>query len=147
MATSTQTMEQTLSIIKPDAVAQNQIGNIIEYFEREGLSVVAAKMLHLSVEQTKNFYAVHKDKPFFNDLVTFMSSGPILVMVLEGENAVSRNREIMGATDPDKAAPGTIRSDFATSIERNAVHGSDSAETAKKEISFFFKSNEIFRRV
>jgi nucleoside-diphosphate kinase len=144
--TTTQTIEQTLSIIKPDAVEQNQIGNIIEYFEREGLSVVAAKMLHLSAEQAKGFYAVHKDKPFYGDLVTFMTSGPILVMVLEGENAIARNREIMGATDPSKANPGTIRCDFATSIERNAVHGSDSAETAKKEIAFFFKPNEIFRR-
>lgn len=147
MATSIQTLEQTLSIIKPDAVAQNQIGNIIEYFEREGLSVIAAKMVHLSVDQAKNFYAVHKDKPFYKDLVDFMSSGPILVMVLEGENAIVRNREIMGATDPSEAAPGTIRSDFATSIERNAVHGSDSLENAKKEISFFFKAGEIFRRI
>jgi nucleoside-diphosphate kinase len=144
--TSAQTVEQTLSIIKPDAVAQNQIGNIIEYFEREGLIVAAAKMLHLSSDQAKNFYAVHKDKPFFQELVEFMTSGPILVMVLEGENAVIRNREIMGATDPSKANPGTIRSDFATSIERNAVHGSDTIENAKKEIAFFFKPNEIFHR-
>lgn len=140
------TLEQTLSIIKPDAVAQNQIGNIIEYFEREGLSVVAAKMTHLTVEQAKNFYAVHKDKPFFKELVDFMISGPILVMVLEGENAILRNREIMGATDPAKAAPRTVRADFAMSIERNAVHGSDSLETAKQEITFFFKSSEIFPR-
>lgn len=144
--TTSQTLEQTLSIIKPDAVEQNQIGNIIEYFERDGLSVVAAKMVHLSTEQAKGFYAIHKDKPFFEDLVKFMTSGPILVMILEGEGAISRNREIMGATDPSKANAGTIRCDFATSIERNAVHGSDSAETAKKEISFFFKPNEIFRR-
>jgi nucleoside-diphosphate kinase len=143
---STQTLEHTLSIIKPDAVEQNQIGNIIEYFERDGLSVVAARMVHLSAEQAKGFYAVHKDKPFFDDLVKFMTSGPILVMVLEGENAISRNRTIMGATDPSAAKAGTIRCDFATSIERNAVHGSDSAETAKKEIAFFFKPNEIFRR-
>jgi nucleoside-diphosphate kinase len=143
---STQSLEQTLSIIKPDAVEQNQIGNIIEYFEREGLSVVAAKMVHLSADQARNFYGVHKDKPFFGSLVEFMTSGPILVMILEGENAIARNREIMGATDPSKAAPGTIRADFATSIDRNAVHGSDSAETAKKEISFFFKANEIFSR-
>lgn len=144
--TTTQTTEQTLSIIKPDAVAQNQIGNIIEYFEREGLNVVAAKMLHLSADQAKKFYDVHKDKGFYSDLVEFMTSGPILVMVLEGDNAVSRNRQIMGATDPSKAAPNTIRADFATSIERNAVHGSDSLENAKKEISFFFKPNEIFHR-
>ena len=142
----TQTLEQTLSIIKPDAVAENQIGNIIEYFEREGLAVVAAKMTHLTADQAKAFYAVHKDKPFYNDFVMFMTSGPIMVIVLEGENAISRNREIMGATDPAKAAPGTIRYDFATSIERNAVHGSDSGDTAKKEIAFFFKPNEIFRR-
>lgn len=144
--TTTQTVEQTLSIIKPDAVAENQIGNIIEYFERDGLSVVGAKMLHLSSDQAKNFYGVHKDKPFFQDLVTFMTSGPVLVIVLEGINAVLRNREIMGATDPAKAAPGTIRSDFATSLERNAVHGSDSLENAKKEIAFFFKPNEIIKR-
>jgi nucleoside-diphosphate kinase len=144
--TSTQTLEQTLSIIKPDAVAENQIGNIIEYFEREGLVVVAAKMVHLTADQAKNFYAVHKDKPFYMELVNFMTSGPIFVMVLEGENAVSRNREIMGATDPAKAAPGTIRYDFATSIERNAVHGSDSLDTAKKEIAFFFKPHDICRR-
>ena len=145
-STTTQTFEQTLSIIKPDAVGQNQIGNIIEYFEREGLSVVAAKMMHLSEEQAKAFYAVHKDRPFFKELVEFMTSGPVLVMVLHGENAVLRNREIMGATDPSKAAPGTIRADFATGIERNAVHGSDSSANAKSEIGFFFKSNEIFLR-
>lgn len=144
--TTTQTLEQTLSIIKPDAVCQNMIGNIIEYFEREGLSVVAAKMMHLSDEQAKAFYAVHKERPFYQELVDFMTSGPVLVMVLQGENAVARNREIMGATDPSKAAAGTIRADFATSIERNAVHGSDSMANAKTEISFFFKSNEIFAR-
>ena len=116
--TSTQALEQTLSIIKPDAVAQNQVGNIIEYFEREGLSVVAAKMVHLTEQQAKDFYAIHKDKAFFGELVEFMTSGPILIMVLEGENAVATNRRIMGATDPAKAAPGTIRADFATSIER-----------------------------
>ncbi|MBS0625099.1 MAG: nucleoside-diphosphate kinase [Verrucomicrobia bacterium] len=143
---TTQTLEQTLSIIKPDAVGQNQIGNIIEYFEREGLSVAAAKMLHLTLEQAKGFYAVHKDRPFFKELVEFMTSGPVLVMVLEGENAVARNRQIMGATDPIKADAGTIRADFATSIERNAVHGSDSLANAKTEISFFFKPNEIFPR-
>lgn len=144
--TTTQTLEQTLSIIKPDAVGQNMIGNIIEYFEREGLSVIAAKMMHLSAEQAKAFYAVHKERPFFQELVEFMISGPILVMVLEGENAVARNRQIMGATDPSKAAAGTIRADFATSIERNAIHGSDSLPNAKSEIAFFFKPNEIFPR-
>ena len=143
---ATHTVEQTLSIIKPDAVGQNQIGNIIEYFEREGLSVIAAKMIHLNTEQAKDFYAVHKEQPFFGELVDFMISGPILVMILEGENAVTRNREIMGATDPVKAAPRTIRADFATSIERNAVHGSDSLKNAKVEIGFFFKPNEIFPR-
>lgn len=144
--TTTQTLEQTLSIIKPDAVGQNMIGNIIEYFEREGLNVVGAKMMHLSEDQAKAFYAVHKERPFYKDLVTFMTSGPVLAMVLEGENAVARNREIMGATDPSKAAAGTVRADFATSIERNAVHGSDSLKTAKEEVSFFFKANEIFPR-
>ncbi|HSX11758.1 MAG TPA: nucleoside-diphosphate kinase [Chlamydiales bacterium] len=139
-------MEQTLSIIKPDAVGQNMIGNIIEYFEREGLNVVAAKMLHLTSEQAKSFYAVHKERPFFQELVDFMTSGPVLIMVLEGESAVARNRQIMGATDPSKASPGTIRADFATSIERNAVHGSDSTATAKSEITFFFKAGEIFPR-
>jgi nucleoside-diphosphate kinase len=142
----TQTLEQTLSIIKPDAVGQNMIGNIIEYFEREGLNVVAAKMLHLTAEQAEGFYIVHKDRPFYQELVDFMTSGPILVMVLEGENAIARNRQIMGATDPSKATPGTIRADFATSIERNAVHGSDSQSNAKTEIAFFFKTGEIFPR-
>ncbi len=146
MNTTTQTLEQTLSIIKPDAVGQNMIGNIIEYFERDGLNVVAAKMLHLSDEQAKAFYAVHKERPFFLELVEFMTSGPVLVMVLEGDNAIARNRQIMGATDPSKASPGTVRADFATSIERNAVHGSDSAATAKTEISFFFQPKEIFSR-
>lgn len=144
--TPTQTLEQTLSIIKPDAVGQNQIGNIIEYFEREGLSVIAAKMMHLSKEEAKAFYAVHKERPFFQELVDFMTSGPVLVMVLQGENAIARNRQIMGATDPSKAEPGTVRADFATSIERNAIHGSDSLQTAKSEVPFFFKQNEIFPR-
>lgn len=144
--TTTKTLEQTLSIIKPDAIGQNMIGNIIEYFEKEGLSVSAAKMLRLSTEQAKAFYVMHKERPFYMELVEFMTSGPILVMILEGENAIARNREIMGSTDPMKAAPGTVRSDFATSIERNAVHGSDSAENAKKEIAFFFKPEEIFSR-
>jgi nucleoside-diphosphate kinase len=144
--TTTHTLEQTLSIIKPDAVEQNMIGNIIEYFEREGLNVIAAKMLHLSTDQAKAFYAVHKDRPFYGELVEFMTSGPVFIMVLQGENAIARNREIMGATDPSKAATGTIRADFATSIERNAVHGSDSKSNAKVEIEFFFKENEIFSR-
>lgn len=144
--TTTQTLQQTLSIIKPDAVGQNQIGNIIEYFEREGLNVVAAKMVHLSKEEAKTFYAVHKERPFFQELVDFMTSGPVLVMVLEGDNAIARNRQIMGATDPTKAEPGTVRADFATSIERNAIHGSDSAQTAKAEIAFFFKETEIYPR-
>lgn len=144
--TSSKTVEQTLSIIKPDAVGQNMIGNIIEYFERDGLSVTAAKMLHLSETQAKEFYQVHKERPFFGELVEFMVSGPVLVMVLEGENAVARNRQIMGETDPEKAAPGTVRADFATTIDRNAVHGSDSLDNAKTEIAFFFKPNEIFPR-
>jgi nucleoside-diphosphate kinase len=144
--TTTQTVEQTLSIIKPDAVGQNMIGNIIEYFERDGLNVVAAKMLHLSADQAKSFYAIHKDRPFFQELVDFMISGPVLIMVLEGEHAVTRNRQIMGATDPSKATAGTIRADFATSIDRNAVHGSDSTANAKTEVAFFFKPNEIFPR-
>ena len=143
---ATRTIEQTLSIIKPDAVGQNQIGNIIEYLEREGLSVVAAKMMHLTKSQAESFYTVHKDRPFFQELVEFMTSGPILVMVLEGENAISRNRQIMGPTDPSKAPAGSIRGDFATSIERNAVHGSDSAENAQTEISFFFPANLIYSR-
>lgn len=146
MTQTSSTTEQTLSIIKPDAVGQNQIGNIIEYFEREGLNVIAARMLHLSEDQAKKFYAVHKDRPFFGELVEFMTSGPVLVMVLEGENAVAKNRKIMGATDPSKAEPGTIRADFATNIDRNAVHGSDSLANAKTEIAFFFKPNEIFSR-
>lgn len=138
--------EQTLSIIKPDAVGQNQIGNIIEYFERDGLCVVGAKMLQLSNDQAKKFYEIHKDRPFYNDLVSFMTSGPVLAMVLEGEDAIAKNRKIMGATDPAKADKGTIRGDFATSIDQNAVHGSDSQETAKVEVSFFFKPNEITKR-
>lgn len=144
--TTTKTLEQTLSIIKPDAVGQNMIGNIIEYFERDGLSVIGAKMLHLTDEKAKSFYEVHKERPFYQELVDFMISGPVLVMVLEGADAVSRNRQIMGETDPTKAAAGTVRADFATSIERNAVHGSDSLENAKKEIAFFFKEDEIFPR-
>lgn len=136
-------IERTLSIIKPDAVAKNVIGQIITRFEDAGLKMVAAKMLHLSREQAEGFYAVHKERPFFNDLVTFMTQGPVFVQVLEGENAILKNREIMGATNPKEAAPGTIRADFAESIDANAVHGSDAPETAKEEIAFFFKNDEI----
>lgn len=139
-------LERTLSIIKPDAVAKNHIGDIIARFEKAGLSIAAAKLLLLSDPQAKGFYAVHKDRPFYNDLVSFMLTGPVVVMVLEGENAISKNRDIMGATDPKKALPGTIRADFASSIEANAVHGSDSPETAKIEIDFFFEPNEIHSR-
>ncbi|HRD54994.1 MAG TPA: nucleoside-diphosphate kinase [Parachlamydiaceae bacterium] len=138
--------EQTLSIIKPDAVGINKIGNIISRFEDKGLRVVAAKMQHLSKTQAEGFYAVHKERPFFNDLVSFMTTGPVLVMVLEGQDAIAKNREIMGATDPKKAAPGTIRADIATSIDENAVHGSDAKETAKEEIKFFFKPEEVCPR-
>lgn len=138
--------ERTLSIIKPDAVGKNHIGAIIARFEKAGLKVIASKMLQLSQEQAQGFYAVHKERPFFKDLVTFMVTGPVVVMTLEGENAIAKNREIMGATDPKKAAPGTIRADFATSIDENAVHGSDSSENAATEIAFFFKANEICAR-
>ncbi len=138
--------EQTLSIIKPDAVKKNVIGQILARFEGKGLKVVAAKMLHLSKEQAEGFYAIHKERPFFNDLVSFMTSGPVLVQVLEGDNAISLNREIMGATNPKEAADGTIRKDFAESIDANAVHGSDAPETASVEINFFFKPEEISSR-
>lgn len=136
-------MEQTLSIIKPDAVAKNVVGKIIDRFESNGLRVAAAKRLQLSRADAEQFYAVHKERPFFKDLVDFMVSGPVVVMVLEGENAVLKNRDLMGATDPKKAAPGTIRADFADSIDANAVHGSDSLENAKIEIAFFFSGREI----
>lgn len=139
-------MERTLSIIKPDAVAKNCIGKIIDRFETAGLKVVAVRMMHLSRAEAEGFYAVHKERPFFKDLVDFMVSGPVLVQVLEGDNAIVKNRELMGATDPKKAAPGTIRADFADSIDANAVHGSDSAENAATEIAFFFPSNWIFSR-
>ncbi len=131
------TTEYTLSIVKPDAVAKNIIGEIYTRFEKAGLKIAAAKMLHLTKEQAQEFYAAHKDRPFYNDLVEFMSSGPIMVQVLMGENAIAKNREVMGATDPKDAAPGTIRADFANSIQENAVHGSDSPETAQQEINFF----------
>ncbi len=136
-------MEQTLSIIKPDAVAKNQIGEILARFEKAGLKVVAAKMVHLHVEHAKAFYAVHAARPFYMDLVTFMTEGPIFVSVLEGKDAVAKNRSIMGATNPKDAAIGTIRKDLAESLERNAVHGSDSLENAKTEIAFFFDPQEI----
>lgn len=139
-------MERTLSIIKPDAVAKNVIGEIYTRFERAGLKVVAARMAHLSRAQAEGFYAVHRERPFFNDLVEFMTSGPVMIQVLEGDNAIARNRELMGATDPRQAAPGTIRADFATSIDANAVHGSDGEETAGEEIAFFFGADEIYSR-
>lgn len=131
-------LERTLSIVKPDAVADNKIGEIFHRFEKGGLRIVAAKMLHLSTQQAEAFYAVHRARPFFNDLVKFMTSGPVVVQVLEGPDAIARNRELMGATNPADAAPGTIRADMASSVEENAVHGSDSAETAAHEIEFFF---------
>lgn len=137
------TIERTLSIIKPDAVGANQIGAIISRFEKAGLRVVAARMAQLTQAQAEGFYAVHKARPFFKDLVTFMISGPVLIMVLEGKGAIAKNRDIMGATDPSKAAPGTIRADFAKTIEANAVHGSDAAETAAFEIGYFFKPQEL----
>ena len=136
-------MQRTLSIIKPDAVKKNVVGKIIDRFESNGLIVAAANKIKLSKCDAKAFYAVHKDRPFFNDLVDFMVSGPVVVMVLEGENAVAKNRELMGATNPKEAAPGTIRADFADSIDANAVHGSDSLENAVNEINFFFASREI----
>ena len=136
--------EQTLSIIKPDAVANNHIGEILTRFEKAGLRVIAAKMMHLTEKEAKAFYAVHKERPFFADLVTFMTEGPVLVTVLEGAGAVLKNRQIMGATNPKEAAAGTIRKDFAQSIDRNAVHGSDSLENAKIEIDFFFDKKELF---
>lgn len=136
-------MQQTLSIIKPDAVKKGVIGKIIDRFESAGLRIAAAKKIKLSKCDASQFYAIHKERFFFNDLVDYMTSGPVVVMVLEGENAVAKNRELMGATDPKKAAPGTIRADFAESIDANAVHGSDSEENAKNEIAFFFAGREI----
>lgn len=136
-------IERTLSIIKPDAVSKNVIGEIYSRFEQAGLKIVAARRTKLTEDQAKAFYAVHKDRAFFNELVEFMTQGPVMVQVLEGDNAIMKNRELMGATDPKEAAPGTIRADFADSIDANAVHGSDGAETAKQEIAFFFKPEEI----
>ena len=139
-------VERTLSIIKPDAVAKNVIGQIISRFENAGLRIVAARMTQLSEQQAQGFYAVHRERPFFADLVKFMISGPIVVQVLEGEDAISKNRDLMGSTDPKKAAKGTIRADFADSIDANAVHGSDAPETARTEIAYFFPSLEVFSR-
>lgn len=139
-------IEQTISIIKPDAVAKNVIGQIYSRFENAGLKIVAAKMVHLSQERAEGFYAVHKERPFFGDLVAFMTSGPVMVQVLEGENAVAKNRELMGATNPKNADAGTIRADFADSIDENAVHGSDSAENAAIEIAYFFGTDGLCPR-
>ena len=139
-------LERTLSIIKPDAVAKNVIGQIYTRFEQAGLKVVAARMTHLSRRQAEGFYAVHRERPFFNDLVNFMISGPVVVQVLEGENAVLRHRDLMGATNPKDAAPGTIRADFADSIDANAVHGSDSLENAAIEVAYFFPATEVHAR-
>jgi len=139
-------VERTLSIIKPDGVAKNIIGEIYSRFEKGGLKIIAARMLHLTTEQAQGFYAVHKERPFFNDLVEFMTSGPVMVQVLEGEDAIARNRELMGATNPKEAAAGTIRADFAKTVDENVVHGSDAPETAKTEIEFFFKPEQICAR-
>ena len=138
--------ERTLSIIKPDGVAKNIIGKIYSRFEEAGLSIIAAKMLHLSKEQAGEFYAVHKERPFYNDLIEFMTSGPVMVQALEGENAINTNREVMGATNPKDAAAGTIRADFAETVDENVVHGSDGPDTAKAEIAFFFKADEVCPR-
>jgi nucleoside-diphosphate kinase len=139
-------IERTFSIIKPDAVANNKIGGVTQKLEAGGLRVIASKMVRLTEAQAKAFYAVHKERPFYNDLVKFMTEGPVIVQVLEGENAIAKNREIMGATDPKKAAPGTIRADLAESIEANTVHGSDAPETAAKEIAYFFRETELCPR-
>ena len=139
-------IERTLSIIKPDAVAKNVIGEIYSRFEKAGLKIIAARMTHLSRAEAEGFYAVHKARPFFNDLVTFMISGPVMIQVLEGEGAILKHRDLMGATDPKKAAPGTIRADFADSIDANAVHGSDAAETAAVEIAYYFPALKIYSR-
>ncbi len=139
-------IERTFSIVKPDAVAKNVIGEIVSRFEKGGLDIIASKMLHLTPEQAQGFYAVHKERPFYSDLVDYMISGPVVVQVLEGENAILKNRELMGATNPAEADAGTIRADFATSIEQNAVHGSDAPETAKQEIAFFFAEEELCSR-
>jgi nucleoside-diphosphate kinase len=139
-------VERTLSIIKPDAVAKNVIGQIYARFEAAGLKIIACRMTHLSREQAEGFYAVHRERPFFGDLVRFMTSGPVMIQVLQGENAIQKNRDLMGATDPRKAAPGTIRADFADSIDANAVHGSDGPQTAAAEIGYFFSAVDIHPR-
>ena len=139
-------LERTLSIVKPDAVAKNVVGQIYSRFENAGLKIAAAKIKHLSRREAEGFYAVHRERPFFDALVEFMASGPVAIQVLEGENAIARNRELMGATNPKDAAPGTIRADFADSIDANAVHGSDAPETAAQEIAYFFAATEIFSR-
>lgn len=139
-------LERTLSIVKPDGVSRNLIGEVYRRFEQAGLSIIAARMLHLSQREAEGFYAVHRERPFFKDLVKYMTSGPVVVQVLEGENAIARNREIMGATDPRKAAKGTIRADLALSIEQNVVHGSDAPETAAQEIAYFFRTTELHSR-
>jgi nucleoside-diphosphate kinase len=139
-------LERTLSIVKPDGVARNLIGDVYRRFEAAGLRIVAARMLHLTTAQAEGFYAVHRERPFFKDLVRYMCSGPVIAQVLEGEAAVAKHREVMGATDPKKAAPGTIRADLATSIEENVVHGSDSAENAAREIAYFFAETELCNR-
>ena len=139
-------VERTLSIIKPDAVAKNVIGQIYARFEKAGLKIIASRMAHLSRQDAEGFYAVHRGRPFFNDLVEFMISGPVMIQVLEGDNAILKNRDLMGATDPKKAAPGTIRADFAQSIDANAVHGSDAPETAQVEIGYFFPSHQVYSR-
>jgi nucleoside-diphosphate kinase len=139
-------LERTLSIVKPDGVAGNLIGDVYRRFEKAGLRIVAARMLHLTTAQAESFYEVHRERPFYKDLVRYMSSGPVVAQVLEGDNAIARNRDIMGATDPKKAAPGTIRADLAQSIEANVVHGSDAAETAAREIAFFFSGTDLCPR-
>ena len=139
-------VERTLSIIKPDAVGKNVIGEIVARFEKAGLTVAAMKMLHLDADKAGGFYAEHKERPFFAPLVEFMTSGPVIVQVLEGENAILKNRELMGATNPEEAAAGTIRADFAKSIDANAVHGSDSPESAEREVAYFFEASEIYSR-
>jgi nucleoside-diphosphate kinase len=139
-------LERTLSIVKPDGVFRNLIGEVYRRFEQAGLSVIAARMLHLSQREAEGFYAVHRERPFFKDLVRYMTSGPVVVQVLVGESAIARNREIMGATDPKKAAKGTIRAEFALSIEQNVVHGSDAPETAAQEIAYFFRTTELHSR-
>lgn len=139
-------IERTLSIVKPDGVSRNLIGEVYRRFEAAGLRIVAARMLHLSQAQAESFYGVHRERPFFKDLVRFMTSGPVMVQVLEGEDAIAKNREVMGATDPKKAATGTIRADLASTIDENVVHGSDAADTAAREIAFFFSDTEICPR-